>query len=189
MMPHVRQLLLGLALAGCDQSGTSPLGVPLDDLAGFSGVPVMQPGADCMQCHRSGGNGAERVWTAAGTVFPRPDACPLDGGPGCLTGVQGVQVLLTDANGQQLTLTTNSAGNFYTDQPLATLTSIMIQNGKHRMVMNLGVFPDGGVDLVSNQVAYPADGGVSCNACHTAANGPPILGLYGAPGNLFVPEN
>jgi hypothetical protein len=183
-----------LALAACPQNGTHPLGEPLDQLAGFAGVPTMQPGSDCMLCHVAGGDASDRIWTAAGTIFSKPTACqsynPYDGG-GCGGGLEGVQVLLTDANQQQLTLTTNQAGNFYTDQPLATLTSIMIQKGTHRMVMNLeGVGGGGNLTLSSLGVDGTGAGPqVSCNACHAVAATSVPFGSYSSPGSLFIPED
>jgi hypothetical protein len=169
-----------IALAGCNQSGTAPLGEPLDQLAGFAGTPVMQPGQDCTLCHRAGKAASDRQWTISGTVFGSPTACPTylpDSGTGCAGGVEGVQVLVTEDGGATLTLTTNSAGNFYTDEPIQQLTSLMIQKGNHRMVMNL-----------------PAAGGlgnsgmIGCNYCHTVHNpGGPTPGREGAPGSLFIP--
>jgi hypothetical protein len=103
--------------------------------------PLMAPGQDCLACH----DGAQaRRWTAAGT-WTRP----------------GATVTLTDAGGQVVTLTSNQAGNFYTDAAL--------------------VFP-----LVANvdgltmpaQVTY---GG--CNRCH----GPGGTASAGATGPLMAP--
>ncbi len=180
---------------GCDESGNAPLPAPLDQVAGFSGLPSMQPGADCMSCHRAGGNASARVWTVAGTVARRrrrlPPPVTPGAGSGCPGGLEGVQVLLSDVNGQSLTLTTNAAGNFYTDQPLATLNTVMIQNGTRRMVMDLGLIGGGGA-ILANGVAPSdgsSDGGVSCNVCHSAAGPPPAFGRFGAPGSLFIPGN
>jgi len=171
--------VLLLAIVGCNQSGTGALGEPLDQLAGFAGTPVMQPGQDCTVCHRSDRAASDRIWTISGTVFSNPTACPpylVDAGSGCAGGLEGVQVLVTMDGGETLTLTTNSAGNFYTDEPIGQLTSLMIQKGNRRMVMNL-----------------PAAGGldgkqIGCNYCHTYANpGGQTQGRQGAPGNLFLP--
>jgi hypothetical protein len=172
--------LLVLAIAGCNQNGTGPLGEPLDQLAGFAGTPVMQPGQDCTICHRAGKPASDRQWTISGTVFSSPTACAkylIDAGTGCQGGVEGVQVLVTEANGQTLTLTTNSAGNFYTDEPIDQFTSLMIQKGDRRMVMNLPVA--GGLG---------ASGTVGCNYCHSVQNpGTPTLGAGGAPGSIYIP--
>ncbi len=188
--PLVLLALASLALGGlgCDQSGNSTPPLPL---AGLGGVPTMLPGSDCLRCHRPGGTAASHVWTVAGTVFPTATACPLDGGPGCGTGVEGVEVLVTDVNGRSFTLTTNAAGNFYTDQPLATLQTVMIQNGTHRMNMDVSIVGGGQALLAmsTSGQAPTADGGVSCNACHALGSFPPTPGLLGAPGNLFIPQD
>ncbi len=177
---RVAQVLLLLAAAACNQSGTGPLGEPLDELAGFAGTPVMQPGADCTHCHAADGVASDRQWTIAGTVFGSATGCNKfspDSGTGCEGGVEGVQVLVTDDQGQTLTLTSNAAGNFYTDEPIGPLTSVMIQKGKRRMIMNVGA---------AGGVGNPA----SCNYCHTVENpGTPAPGNYGTPGSLFIPEN
>jgi hypothetical protein len=173
-------LAASLLLAACNQTGTAPLGEPLDQLAGFAGTPVMQPGQDCTICHRDGRVASDRQWTISGTVFSSPTSCKaqlIDAGTGCSGGVEGAQVLVTMDGGATLTLTTNSAGNFYTDEPIAELTSLMIQKGNRRMVMNL---PAAG--------GLGAHGNIGCNYCHTDANpGAPTFGRQGAPGSLFIP--
>ena len=65
----------------------------------------MLPGRECMSCHDE--------MTAAGTVFPtETSAC--NG-----TGVARVKVEILDEDGNTaISLTTNSAGNFYTKEPL-----------------------------------------------------------------------
>lgn len=65
----------------------------------------MLPGRDCISCHDK--------MTAAGTVFPtETSAC--NG-----TGVARVKVeILDQSDNVALTLTTNSAGNFYTEKSL-----------------------------------------------------------------------
>ena len=85
----------------------------------------MQPkSADCLSCHN--GNDAPN-WTVAGTVFSDPNA-PIAG------VMPDAQVIVTDANQRVLTLTTNSAGNFYTAEALAAPLSVRIERGS---------FPDG----------------------------------------------
>jgi len=184
-MTVLRMAGLGASLwmaTGCNQTGTAPLGEPLDRVAGFAGVPIMQPGQDCTICHRSGRAASDRQWTISGTVFSSPDACKtylVDAGTTCSGGAEGVQVLVTMDGGATLTLTTNSAGNFYTDEPIGQLTSLMIQKGNRRMVMNL---PAAG--------GLGGSGTIGCNYCHTVANpGMPTMGREGAPGSLFIPEN
>jgi hypothetical protein len=167
-------LVLFVSPACGASNGTIPEGQPFDDIAGFSGVPVMNPGFNCMLCHSADGGASAKQWTVAGTVFPSANS-PTN------AGLQGAQILVTDKFGTQLTLTSNAAGNFYTDQPLGPLTDIEVQNGGQRLVMQLGV--------VSNDAGLLIPLG-SCNFCHTlspsAAPGGP-LGIVGAPGRLFVP--
>jgi hypothetical protein len=128
----------------------------------------MNPGIDCLSCHAAGGLASARPWTLAGTVFPSATAD---------AGVPGAQILVTDVNGKRLTLLSNAAGNFYTAEPLGDLTDIEVQNGSHRLSMQLGVIGTGALQLVG-----------SCNRCHQiAANAGPTLGVSGAPGRLFVP--
>jgi hypothetical protein len=172
---------LALFAFGCgDPTGTLPEGQPFDAIAGYSGSPTMNPGQDCLICHCStacapgqadGGLASYRPWTIAGTVFPSASA-NVDAGLG------QAQILVTDVTGKQLTLTSNAAGNFYTEEPLGDLTDIEVQSGGRRMVMQIGVVGSGALELVG-----------SCNHCHTDQPypGDPGLGLYGAPGRLFVP--
>jgi len=157
-------LCLSLALAGCgDTSGSLPAGDPLDQIGGFSGVPSMNPGVDCMSCHAPGANASDRPWTVAGTVFAFPGDLPD-------AGVEGAEILLTDVTGKKLTLHSNGAGNFYTIESLGALTDVEVQRGGRRMVMNLAVFDGGALSVVG-----------SCNHCHQPR------GISGAPGRVFVP--
>jgi hypothetical protein len=73
----------------------------------------MLPGRRCLGCHLPGGQAGERLWTAAGTVYDRPDS-PCNTG-----GLEGVSVDLLDGQDRVLiTLTTNRSGNFFTAEPL-----------------------------------------------------------------------
>lgn len=65
-----------------------------------------KPGEACMRCH--GARNAP-AFTLGGTVY---DSVNSD------APMAGVAVLLTDADGVEITLTTGSNGNFWTDQPL-----------------------------------------------------------------------
>lgn len=127
---------------------------------GFETGPTMQPGDNCLRCHR-----AERtdypsapVWTAAGTVYPGPDSPVGD-------GVPGVEVLLLDPAGDELvSLVTNRAGNFYTDAELPAGFRVALVYEGERIEMPCA----------------PPSGG--CAACHNQ----PAIG--GAPGRLFIPQ-
>ncbi|NOY28024.1 MAG: hypothetical protein GXP62_19340, partial [Oligoflexia bacterium] len=72
---------------------------------------TMLPGANCQPCHSGGGGGEDEggSFSIAGTVFTDI------GGSGKSSGAS---VFVTDANGQSVTLSTNSAGNFYTSANL-----------------------------------------------------------------------
>ncbi len=158
-------LCVSLALVACgDTDGRLPAGDPLDLIAGYSGVPVMNPGEDCMLCHTPGGNAHDRPWTVAGTIFRSPIDLPD-------AGVEGAEILLTDVNGKQLTLHSNGTGNFYTIESLGPLIDVEVQNGTHREIMNLAVFDGGALSVVG-----------SCNHCHQQN------GINGAPGRVFLPR-
>jgi len=107
----------------------------------------MEPGGDCISCHRDEGP----RYTVAGTVMGAAtdsDTC---------VGVPDVTVELTDANGVVLTLTANSVGNFFTRQAVAMpYTARVLSGGKERKM-----------------VAAQTDG--DCASCHTdeGANGAP----------------
>ncbi len=119
--------------------------------------PTMQPGQDCMSCHSAGSGVSAPVWTIAGTLYAAPDA-PETG------GLAGAHVLIVDARGNSWTLTTNSAGNFYTAEAIAfPLAKVQAESNGTRMAM----------------VSSPKSG--SCNSCHMQP------AQEGAPGRLFVP--
>ena len=98
-----------LAVAGCSDldfrdSERAAAGCEAPTEAELAEGQTMMPGRICTECH---------YFTVAGTVFPAADA-PCNGG-----GLAGVSVDILDASGQlQLSLTSNSAGNFYSYQPL-----------------------------------------------------------------------
>jgi hypothetical protein len=113
--------------------------------------PTMSPGSDCLSCHTGGD--APR-FTAAGTVYPAGDAA---------SGIAGVTVTLTGSGGgQTVTLTTNSAGNFYTSAALTAPIDVVLDgNG-------------GTVTMVNHN---PGD----CGSCHA-----PPAGNGGAPMRVHV---
>jgi hypothetical protein len=99
--------------------------------------PLMDPGEDCMGCHTH--QSGESGWTAAGTVFFGTGE----------QGVADVTVKITDAAGRDVTLTTNAAGNFYTQEPL--------------------VLPLDRVEIVGphgNSIMQADAASGSCNSCH-----------------------
>ena len=114
--------------------------------------PVMQPGQDCFQCH---GRNAQ-AWSVAGTIYPAADSAAS-------AGFGGAKVFLTDAQGRAFTLTSNSAGNFYTAEPLKFPLHVEADANGVRMAMSA-----------------PVTSG-SCNTCHAQ---PPT---GDALGRVFVP--
>ncbi len=86
--------------------------------------PIMLPGRRCAACHEKGHQAGRRVWTAAGTVYDRPDS-PCNSGV-----VAGAKVEIADETRKVLvTLYTNSRGNFYTSEPLR-YTGIIVRVSK-----------------------------------------------------------
>lgn len=128
--------------------------------------PIMRPGEDCLGCHSAGGEARSLPWTAAGTVYAAPDSDPQTG------GVAGVHLLLTDALGKKVWLTTNQVGNFYTAEALTPPLGAEILTDGAPISMHLQPTPE--------DVYGPGSGmlGVGCNGCHTQ----PALG--GAPGRI-----
>lgn len=106
----------------------------------------MLPGSDCLACHSSSGAKEEGeeggTFTAAGTVY-----ADLDG----TSPLSGATVRITDAGGFIHELTTNSVGNFYTDQPLTFPIAAEVE-------------VDGTVQPMGTSVDV---GG--CNSCHMCA--------------------
>ncbi len=118
----------------------------------------MHPGGDCMGCHDQSGEGP--TYLVAGTVFDlltEPTDC---------FGVDGVSVEITDASGNNWSLATNEAGNFYLpedDGPLVPPYEAAVVMDGMRLAM-----------------VTPQSNG-NCASCHTAA------GSGGAPGRIIVP--
>jgi hypothetical protein len=109
--------------------------------------PLMTPGEDCHGCHGD--------FTVSGTVFKSPDALPQ-------FGLGGASVLVDDAAGRSLSLTTNSAGNFYTREDLTFPLTVSVQLGEN-------------VRRMAPLVDQPG-----CNNCHDV---PPI---GSATGRIFI---
>jgi hypothetical protein len=123
---------------------------------GTNGSSKMTPGQACISCHASGG-GEAPTFTIAGTVYPsanEPDNC---------NGLANVTVVVTDANGQQLSLPTNSAGNFSSQTKLALPYQAKVVSGTKERAM------------------LSAQSSGDCNSCHTAT------GTGGAPGRVMSP--
>ncbi|MBZ4418473.1 hypothetical protein [Myxococcus sp. RHSTA-1-4] len=154
--------LVGL-LAGCGEGGGLET-VPTDQCAsgkkwtgGDSESALMHPGGDCIDCH-SRKDGPRFV--VAGTVAAsRRDADDC-------AGVEGADVIITDANQKTYTLKTNEAGNFFLHAGDAQgfalpFTARVSYQGTVR-------------DMVTPQSSG------ACASCHTVA------GTGGAPGRVNV---
>lgn len=128
-----------LVTVGC-ASETGSTSLPFDrERTG----PLMRSGENCLACHREGGEANRKKWTAAGTVFRGADAAEDE-------GVEGATVIVTDAKGKEVRLTTNAVGNFYTPQALDKPLHMAIEYEGRRAEM---------------PVALDAEG--ACNACHS----------------------
>jgi hypothetical protein len=104
-----------------------------------TGGPLMQPGVDCMSCHAH--TEGSSAWSVAGTVYAKNSTT---------TPSNGASIEITDANGLHVSLTSNTAGNFYSRTALAfPLASVSVKNNGTAVAM---------VASVSNG---------SCNSCHS----------------------
>jgi hypothetical protein len=129
---------------------------------GDHGDPLMHPGRACGGCHVVGGKASGKTFDIAGTVYPtahEPDDC---------NGVSGATVVITDANGQEHSLSVNAAGNFYHSDLLGfgkftvPYHAKVVFNGKERAMTAAQTVGD-------------------CNSCHTEA------GANMAPGRILLP--
>lgn len=111
--PQARQLALssarspGPTLVRAVEADTCHSG--LRWVGGDSPSAEMQPGSDCVGCHRETG---ARPLLLGGTVYPTGGLGwepPLDD---CF-GLEGVEVIVVDAEGRERSTVTNRAGNFY----------------------------------------------------------------------------
>ncbi len=153
------------AAAGCGTDALSTTVSPsvckseIQWTGGDEESPLMHPGRDCIACHTEQKEGPE--FAIAGTVFPdmhEADDC---------YGESGVKVVITDADGNETTLTANESGNFYLEKAKASAlklpyTAKVVSGNKE------------------NAMSTPQFAG-SCNSCHTKA------GANAAPGRITVP--
>lgn len=130
----------------------------------------MHPGAKCIDCHLNPGkyglqDTGPDMWIG-GTVYPTAheyDECiGVDGAQ------QPVDVEITDANGQVVTLQANASGNFYLRKQLGTPEIVFPIKAK---VLS------GGESRAMSQTVATGD----CNSCHT------LKGTENAPGRIMAP--
>lgn len=126
---------------------------------GDRGSWSMHPGRACITCHEGSGEREAPSFVVAGTVFPtehEPDDC--NGQP-----TSDLRVVITDATGNEHTLTPTSVGNFGTTDVIPTpFTAKVVSGGKERAM------------------STPQTNG-DCNSCHTQD------GANGAPGRITAP--
>ncbi len=149
---------------GAGDGGASEYNTPTVCTSGVyrtsnEGSQSMRPGNPCITCHAQSG-GEAPSFSIAGTVYPTAHE-PND----CVGVGSGVQVVIMDQNGNtQLTLTTNSAGNFQSEASISKpYRAKVVYNGKERAMS-----------------ATQTDG--NCNSCHTES------GANGAPGRIMEPK-
>lgn len=133
--PLVAASIAVLAACGSSESGGGNLG--------FATGPLMLPGENCLRCHSDRSQYPEApAWTAGGTVFESATAESS-------RGVTGAMIFLTDKTGRTVKLSSNSAGNFYTREPLTPPFRVALEYEGQRAEM---------------PIEAPAG---SCNACHS----------------------
>jgi hypothetical protein len=144
--------------------GVNPFATPTACTNGQSpvtyGSQLMYPGRACISCHASSYGPS---MTIAGTVYPtahESDSCVG-------SNVAGASIVITDANGKTVTVTPNSAGNFYSRSSTITppYTVKLTYQGRERDMTGLTTAPTNG----------------DCNSCHT------VDGANGAPGRIMLP--
>jgi hypothetical protein len=126
---------------------------------GDRGSDDMNPGAACIGCHAST-LGEAPLFSVAGTVYPtlhEPDLCY--GAP----ATTGAQVVITGADGRTLTLSANTAGNFFSQTAVKTPYSAKVVTAAGERAMT----------------ATQTTG--DCNSCHTQN------GANNAPGRIMLP--
>jgi len=105
--------MIGVLLGGCigttpEQAAEDALGdtdhrVPQDD-GDIETGPRHRPGQPCLVCHSEAHNPGGEIFVIAGTVYERPSS---------VTGLGGVTVSMTDAEGRAFDALTNPVGTFY----------------------------------------------------------------------------
>lgn len=167
-MSLVRNLLLVLALGSlgacaseeANQTSSAPeCSAKQKWTGGNSGSEFMNPGQDCVACHKKLGEGP--AFQVAGTVFGKFDEVDL------CEGKSGITIEITDKTGKVFTTTSNEAGNFFINASAATIampyTAKVKAGGKERAMLG------------------PQSNG-ACNSCHTKTGG-----STGAPGRIVIP--
>jgi hypothetical protein len=131
--------------------------------AGNRGSGQMNPGMACIACHSRGEGPGSSI---AGTLYPtahEPDLC--DG----VSGTTGAQVMIVGADGQQVTLTPNGAGNFdYRGAVALPYKAKVVFMGRERAMIS-------------------AQNSGDCNSCHTQTGAMAAGTTMKAPGRILLP--
>ena len=125
-------------------------------VGGDSPSAEMHPGSDCLSCHD---DASARPLILGGTVYPAGRRSPSEPTNDCF-GLEGVLVIVTDANRRQYATTSNRAGNFYLEG--RTSEFAMPYSASLRW------YRDGvGVELLNTPMGTSASYG-GCARCHDA---------------------
>jgi mono/diheme cytochrome c family protein len=131
---------------------------------GNRGNQQMNPGLACIACH-STNDGPK--FTIAGTLYPTAHEPDLCNGVSGSTG--GAQVVIVGANGQQVTLTPNAAGNFDSQGNISKpYKAKVVYMGRERAMIEAQTSGD-------------------CNNCHTQDGDMPAGSSMKAPGRILLP--
>ena len=103
---HTLTAALCLGLTSClatspESAAEQALG---GEILGLRHGPLHRPGQPCLVCHGEQSTGFRNTFELAGTVFDLPND---------KLGVGGVEVVLTDGNGNDFVVKTNRTGNFF----------------------------------------------------------------------------
>jgi len=124
------------------------------------GAASMDPGLACISCHQ--GDREAPSFAIAGTLYPTAHEPDLCNGAGAAASA-GARVVITGADGASITLTPNTAGNFYYQGAVATpFRARVTYMGRTR---EMGAAQTSG----------------DCNSCHTQN------GANQAPGRILLP--
>lgn len=99
-----------------------------------------RPGQPCLLCHSSDGHllipPGRETFEVAGTVYGTIDADEDD-------GLNNVEIIFTDARGDQFTASSNRAGNFYIEEKLVYPLEVTIRRGDDEQRMKTKIWRNG----------------------------------------------
>jgi hypothetical protein len=129
--------------------------------------PLMRPGGACINCHTTSNEGPP--FSLAGTLFPTPHEPNDCNGFDATSTTDGAQIVITDANGTEYTLTPNAVGNFSSQAAVALpYNAKVVYQGRERAMLT-------------------AQDSGDCNSCHTEVGTTTLMGGANAPGRIFLP--